>query len=442
MGGTQPKREDLVSKQPFVQLAKRIGRSLARTEGQSLVLVALSMVAVMGVAGVGISIATVYSAQSKLQNATDAAALAGAQELEHGGSVSQESSLISTNAPGATGTVSVDAQQPDEVVATAAKVVNGTFASLFGFHTFTVKTRSVAKLSPGDPFDYAVFQGSPSTTQPLTFNGNDAVQYVGAQGGSSSNVFSNGNTDINGSVTITGAAEAVGSVTVEGGGAKVGQVQNNAQPISMPQWNIPLLPNTSTWTVVSSLPSNTTLSGNYLVDGSVTLQGDTVNGSIMSENGGSITLNGSNTINGNLYASGGGGVSITNTDTVNGNIQVGNNPTSTPSTITLTGGTVTGYVVDTGGNIVLAGTASAGSSPGLTLAAFDENGVGGNITLEGSANVTGVLYAPDGSITFSGGSNLTGAAVANFDTLNGNVNVSYSANVVQSAKFQQVWLVQ
>lgn len=58
--------------------------SLRREEGQSLVIVTICLVALLGAAGLVIDVARLYSAQRHLQIATDAAALAAAADLPNG----------------------------------------------------------------------------------------------------------------------------------------------------------------------------------------------------------------------------------------------------------------------------------------------------------------------------------------------------------------------
>ncbi|MDA8206705.1 MAG: pilus assembly protein TadG-related protein, partial [Thermaerobacter sp.] len=55
-----------------------------RRQGQALVIVALAMPLLIGMAGVGLTVGTVYYSQQKLQNAVDAGALAGAKALMMG----------------------------------------------------------------------------------------------------------------------------------------------------------------------------------------------------------------------------------------------------------------------------------------------------------------------------------------------------------------------
>ncbi|WDL96072.1 DUF7305 domain-containing protein [Alicyclobacillus sp. ALC3] len=426
-----------------IKKSVRVLTWINRTEGQSLVLTGLIILGLLGTAGVSVSIATVYYTQSTLQSAVDSAALAGAQLASQGGTAASQSGLIEQNDPHATGQVWINASTPSHVNAEASQTVSGGFAALFGFSSFHVAARAVASFGPGSPFNYAVFQGSTNLDQPLTFNGNDSVQYVQSQiGPSGANVYSNGNVQVNGSVTITGNAGAAGDVSIKGG-ASVHSIANNQPILSMPVWPTPNLPDTSTWQVVSSLPSNATLSANYIIEGngtSVSLQGDTITGAIMVTNGASLTLSGGTTINGNLYASGGGSISLTGQNQVNGNIDVVNNASS-PSDITIGASTVTGSIIDVGGNVTLSGNASAGSSPGLTIGAFAVNGVGGNVTVEGGVSTSGVVYAPDGTITFDGNDTLSGSAVGLYDTLNGNITVSYDSAVVQNVPFRQVALI-
>lgn len=427
-------------------LRQKVESIIIQTEGQSLVLLSVSFIALMGLAGLGVSVGNALMAKGQLQDAVDAGALAGAQTAAAGGTASNQSSLIQQDDPGASGTVSIDPSNLSYVDANGTKVVSGGFAALFGVPSFTLRARAVAQYSPGQAFNYAVFQGAQNSS--LTFNGNVYVQSVGGPNGMGANVFSNGNIALNGNVTITGTAGAVGTISPTD---KEGINEEPNQPvIQMPQWQLPALPNTTGWQTVTSLPSGASnsspdaLSGNYVVNGgTLDIDNDTIYGSVMAINGGSIKLDGTDTINGSLYTSGGGSISLNGSGTVNGNIEAAQNTTNSASTITLNGGyTVTGFIVDTGGNISLNGNDSSGSSPGLTIGAFAQNGVGGNIDLNGTVNLTGVLYAPSGTITFNGNDTLIGSAVANTDALNGNVNISYSTSVVDGIQFSQVNLIQ
>ncbi len=416
--------------------------ALGKDDGQSMLLFVMLLPILLGTAGLGVSLGMVYFQQGRLQNAVDAAALAGAKAASQGQSPNSQSSIILLDAPSAINpTVNLDPTNPLNVVAQAHQQVSGGFAALFGFQHITIYARAVARYGPGEQFNYAVFQGSKNRTNPMVFNGNDNIH--GSQPGVVASVHSNGDILINGSVRITGVASADGNVQTNGNN-QIGEIQDNQPFISTPDWPIPSLPSTSGWQVVQSLPQNTTLTGNYLVQqDTLSVQNDTIYGSIMAINGASIQLNGTSTMYGNLYTVGGGNISLNGSNTVNGNILATQNGTGTPSQITLNGGsTISGFIVSQGGSIFLNGNDSSGSGSGLTVGAFAENGVGGNITVNGGVSLTGVLYAPDGNLIFNGNDTVTGAAVAHQVTLNGSIDVAYNPSVVQAVPFQSIALIQ
>jgi len=406
-------------------------------QGQSLVIVVLMLTVLLGVAGTGLTVGTVYYARTRLQNAVDAAALAGAQTYQNPGS---QASLISQDDPGATGTVewNPDIFYPNTVVATGSVEVPGGFAQIFGFHDFTVRARAVASPAPGWPFDFAIFQGT--TQEALSFNG----AKLDVTGGIHANQDINFN---GGKDTVSGVISATGTVSPSG----VGTIENNAPYIPMPVWNAPGLPSgyttigsstnpVSNWPTSNELDGNT-LTGNYFVYGNVSLPaGIVVDGSI--EATGTITLSGGDTINGNLI---GDGPNSGITD------QSGNNSSSQGKSASSQPNTINGSLFTLGGgNITFDGanTTLGNSVNALILAALPSNGQpGGNITFNGSNNsntVPGIIYAPDGTITFNGGSNtFEGSIVGNQVQFNGSNNiVQWNQSVVDSTPFGEPVLIQ
>src|SRR5579864_8764743 len=64
---------------------KILGRRRHDERGQTILLVAISMVSLLGMAALAIDIVTLYVARSEIQRATDAAALAGAKAIADSG---------------------------------------------------------------------------------------------------------------------------------------------------------------------------------------------------------------------------------------------------------------------------------------------------------------------------------------------------------------------
>ena len=413
----------------------------ARRSGQSFVLVVLFLPILMGIAAAVVSVGEVYFVHTKLQNAVDAAALAGAQAVSQGdvGAPGDQAPLILQDDSAAQNRdVQIDAASPESVVATASQRVPSAFAGIFGIKFFAVQARAVASYGPGAAFGDAIFQGS--NTQTLTFNGGGSTTDGSIH--SNSNIVFHG-----GGNTITGSVTAVGSIspsplqsqgnTVDGG------VYQNAPSVPMPTWNIPSVTGTDyvgNCSITQPLYTGTlVVHGNlYIGSGGGGSKVPACPGSTNRGYGGGITVNGSlEAIGGSILMSGGG-------NTFNGNLLTDG------GSISMKGGgnNVTGYVIAQGGNVTFDGGGSAYSEPGdtgLTIAAFAVAGVGGNVTFDGGGNnFYGVLYAPDGTVTTNGGGyTVHGAIVGRYLAFDGGgVTVKWNQTVVNHVPFSQIALTQ
>ncbi|MCY0878476.1 MAG: pilus assembly protein TadG-related protein [Firmicutes bacterium] len=446
----------------MVKAEPNLWSRLRGRQGQVLPLIALGLPVIIGMAGLSITVGTIYLSETRLQNAVDAAALAGAQEMALGNAsaVASQASLVTENDPAATSaTVTAETTLFDTVVASATATIPGSFASLFGHKTFTLHAQAVAQYGPGTAFDYAVFQGSTSSSSPLRFNGSDTVE---------GNVHSNGDIVLNGSVNISGVVNAAGTIT-ETGNDSTGPLEPHQAVLAMPSWDVPAPPTVESASTTSSitLNGNQTLQGNWIVTGSVTVNGSSnvidgtieaidgasivingsdtvVTGSLITLDGGSITLNGgSNTVEGSVIASGGGSITYGGNDTIDGTTEIDNTTMGTAA-ITLDGGVVAnGPVLVKGGSVTLNGNDQADNGAGLVVAAFaNSQGEGGDITLNGGISCTGVLYAPDGTIVLNGNDTISGAVVADYLTINGSNAISWNAQTLTNLPSAGVALVQ
>jgi hypothetical protein len=392
--------------------------------GQSFILVALMLPALLGMAAAALTVGEVYFAKTQLQNAVDAAALAGAQQLADNpaGNPSSQASLITSNDPQSVGgTVARVPGFPNQVRAVAREPVPGGIAGLFGVQVFWVGAAAVANYGPGQAFDWAIFQGS--TSQTLYF----------AEGGNTVNgsVHSNQNIvfDREGQ-TVTGILSASGTLSPDPPASPtvsntIGSWVTGAPYIPMPTWPMPTLFTSQDATVIAgnyTLAGGTVINGNLLVDGNLTIEGDvTVNGSIQTVNGSINFAGGGDTITGSVYADSG--------------------------SITISGGdTVDQQVMAEGGNVTFEGggdTIGSTANP-LTVSAFPVDGVGGNVSFPGGNTFTGVVYAPGGTLTVEkGGNSFTGAVVAlNQDWEGGSNTVTWSQGPVDNIPYQQVNLIQ
>ena len=456
--------------------------------GQSLILIVLLLPILVGMAAASLTVGAVYLAQTRLQNAVDAAALAGGQALSAGDpqAPGDQGRLIRLNDPKAQGTVRINPnpQQPGTVLAVASERVPPFFAALFGSKGFTVTARAVAATGPGPAFNYALFSGSQQTTLSIT-GGGDIVQ---------GSIHANNSIDLSGGgYRVTGDVNAVGGVydsqnpvpasqggtcSTSGSSQCYGSVTPHAPNIPMPMWPNPPMtpPNTITlvggrsdngeyldvegggdvdqelhYTSSSGGPGVTrgshghgpVLTGNYVVHGNFILSG------------GNWTINGSVEVIGGSFVSTGGGL------LVNGNITVSG------GSVQINGGnnTVNGYVIAEGGNVVIKGSGSTNAgaqSPTTTIAAFPKPGVGGkgknpssssapsnpsggNIVVTGGSNpLYGIIYAPSGQIDLPGGGDVIHGAVVGrwIRAPGGGDQFIWSQRVVDSFPGSHTYLVQ
>lgn len=115
--------------------------------GITMVLIALSLVALCGMAGLAIDVGQMFIARAELTRAADAAALAGVQSLPDLNKATADAvKYVTINEPSASATArQVTGQQQLQV--TATKSVSLTFMRLFGRNSATVSASAVAGFS-------------------------------------------------------------------------------------------------------------------------------------------------------------------------------------------------------------------------------------------------------------------------------------------------------
>ncbi len=342
--------------------------------GQSVVLIAIVFVVLCVFAACVIDIGRVAFVKQQMQNAADAAALAGAQKLPD--AAAAEAAAVDyarKNGMETAETTVDDSYRSNEecIGVTCTRTVQYTFARLIGYTTAEVSATAIAEKSGINTasFDYAVFSGS--TTSTLTFNGSGL--YIGG------NAHTNYKFVINGSnQTVTGSAEAVSTFTINGSSITIGQ---NCQGSS-----------------VTTHGSSISIGKKVIGAASVIAMPD-FSASIKTEAGNAGTdYTGSKTFSGS-------NISVVSPIYVDGNVIVnGSNFTGS------------GIIVATG-NITFNGSSLQNAS-GEAICFYSVNG---NITVNGAgAQLDGIVYAPNGSIIMNG-SNQTvhGRVIGKSVTFNG-----------------------
>jgi Flp pilus assembly protein TadG len=227
-----------------------IRRTPARDErGQILILTALSMTVLLGMAAFSVDASFMYDKRNKLYAAADAAAKLGATEVHRNSSVTQAAleafaaeqvrrhgltpGSWGTTTPGIAG-VQVNrpplngpfAGQAGYVEVLIAEVTNTFFGKVLGVLSLTPGARAVAGMGPGA--NCIVTLGSPGATPTSLSVSNSAINMA-------CNVADGGDLDINASGLITGGStDATGTCGGNGGGGGCANVSNLTQNAPAP----------------------------------------------------------------------------------------------------------------------------------------------------------------------------------------------------------------
>ena len=357
---------------------------LAEEQGQSAVLLALVMVALIGFTGLALDAGHYYNEQHRLQNVADAAALAGASALPYNlaGAAARAQDLILANGlDPAAFTITTNYQnRPDQIQVKASRPTETYFMRVLGVTEVPVVAGAAARSGPPRPFDYALFSGSEA--EPMHLNGNNIV---------------NGGTHGNADIGLTGNnhmgdVEAAGSTTLTGNN-HAGQVTNHVAAIPLPALSTQGISQGAT----RVYSGDQTFNGNLGLTGTVVVHGN-------------VTLTGNLTFTGILLVD--GDVTITGNTT---HVFSGQAAIVATGNITVLGNT----------HIVYDQPRSSGGTSALALASS-----GGNITIGGNAEVEGIVYAPStapgtGAITLQGNAEIEGAVIGNTVSASGNVEIGY-----------------
>ncbi len=256
-------------------MEKRI-ETVKSEDGQALVLFALFMVVLMCAAALVIDFGNVAVVKSNLQNAVDAAALAGAQDLSdaHTAEDTAKSYAELNGVQASEITVEADSTQ---IKVICTRTVPYTFAKVLGFQDTTVQATSVAQKATvgGDAFGYAVFAGA------------GAVSFNGSKHEFGGSVYGRDGVNLGKKAHVTGNVVCANNHTIDTGNiTPTGTFITNSPEIPMPDLSDRVIEQAGT----STYTGNTTLGGNS-INGPVYVNGDlTVNGHIAGK--GIIYVNG------------------------------------------------------------------------------------------------------------------------------------------------------
>lgn len=360
---------------------------LSNERGSVTIIVAVALSVLMAFCAVVIDFGRISLEKQMLQNALDAAVLAGAQELPDSTVAAQEAAITYFKENGFSET---DIQQVEflnsnkKIRITAVQPVEYTFAKMFqDSDDTTVTVSAAAQVSTVfDPFKYALFSGS----------GMDLLQFMGTNT-IVGNVHSN--ESIKNAAEITGLATAVNNIDVKVH-ASEGTIEGYSY-INMPDF-----------TEVTNLA--TTISQTTLVD---------IFGATYTSNTNQYTM--SDTQLNNLLAAYPAAI-------IDGNLVING------SGVNATGAIFTTEDIEFNGSDV-----NMSSSDSVCFCSIN-----GDITFNGGkGDVTGILYAPNGTITLNGNAGIFyGSIVGDQISCNGGINIIYNGQIGESIPPTEIRLVE
>jgi hypothetical protein len=405
-------------------------------QGAILVLMVVTMVVLLGFSAVVVDLGNARQIRRQAQNASDAAALAGAYTLQSGGTAAQaRTAAESYAANNGFGTGLGVAYSPPisgprtgdagcvEVVST--KTVPGTFSKAIGQNQVGSSGRAVACQTTGAIGAYGIVSLNPSQCQSILVNGNEARIEMTNAGIFVNSSCSNGAMHVNGnniSIDVTGAPiDVVGDYSSNGNGITVSPAPaEGANPITDPYAALPV-PTPPTSPVFSSCSGTT-------VDGVITFSPGryncqisiTGNSPVVNFAAGDYHVTGGISINGNFpqVTFGAGVYTLEGSFTNNGNSSV------------ITGNGVTFYQSagswSVNGNLPTTTLTPPASGPYAGITLFQSRTNTSAVTVNGNSSVSvhGVLYARAAPLIYNGNnqdfSNHFAVIVDRF-TVNGNM---------------------
>jgi Flp pilus assembly protein TadG len=374
---------------------------LKNQEGAVAVVMGIMIVAIMGFVGLALDLGYLMVTKTKMQNAVDAAAAAGALQFssitvppsasDQTKANSEANTILQSNgftlvtvSPTYPTNATWNGNSVPAISVSFTQTVPNLFMTVLGISSVQLSAAAEAVLislpSPGKPFFNSL--GVPNTlfsVQNLTLNGSQSITgtiftdaYLTMNGSEVVNGNAVGVQGITmcGSEKISGYAQAtsVGEITLNGSEQIGGGTKGGATNISLPDFSQAIINATSS---ANTYSSSQTFNGITNVNGSIYVNGD-------------VTINGSVNWNGCILAT--GNITINGSSQITGSNQV--------------------FLYSGNGNITDNGSSSFGT---------------------GGTNGSNVIaYAPNGTIIINGSSSWYGLVIGNQLTLNGSGNFNGS----------------
>jgi hypothetical protein len=399
-------------------------RFFADQRGQTMIVVAVCIASLCGMAGFAVDVGTLFRAKRNLQTAADAAAVAGADESKYGdwkgaALAAAVQNGITNGSGGATVTVNDPPASGShgsgvEVIITVSEPTY--FMKVFHLTSMNVSARAVAGLTAGSGCIYTL--DTSGTDIGLTGTADLSMPNCGILVDSSAS----------NAIRMTGSSGITAqSIGIVGGWSTTGSAGMNPSPVT----GIAPAANPLAFLVAPSFTSSACLPDPHKTgSGSVTL-GPSVAGGTVCYNGLSVSGSGSVTLNPGLYIIN-GGFSMTGSGTISG-----------------TG--ITFYLAAPNGSASLSGSGAlnvsaptSGTYNGILF--FEDPADSNAMSITGStgSNLAGIFYAPAASLSMSGssGANIYADLVVSSLSMTGTSNFQNYATINTSEPLQTATLTE
>lgn len=359
----------------------------SRERGSASIILAISLSVLMAFSAIVIDVGRVALEKQALQNALDAASLAGAQELPGNAAKAEQMAItyFEQNGYVKESIQSIEFLNSNKRIRISAiQPVEYTFAKIFdGAGNATVSVNASAqKSSVFDSFNYTLFSGSDMDL--LQFKGQNMIY---------GNVHSNNS--IKNAAEVTGVVTAVN--TIDSKVHASGGIMEGSSYVAMPDF-------TEVKDIAVSIDQSTLINIYEAVYSANKNEYSMSDGQLNHL----LTTYPTAFIDGNLVINGSGVNSI-------------------------------GSIITTGDMVFNGSNVNMTSSASVCFCSLN-----GNITFNGgSGNVNGILYAPTGTITLNGSSGIFyGSVVGNLVTCDGGINLSYDSQAANSVPLTITRLVE
>jgi Flp pilus assembly protein TadG len=361
--------------------------------GQTMVLTALALTSLLGMAAFSVDVGVMFNAKRVLQTAADAGAIAGASEYsysdvtaaakaattQNGMTDGSNGVTITVNNPPSSGSHAVGGANASSsaVEVIASRAVPTIFMKVFGLSTMTVTARAVAAFGPASSCIYAL----DTSGVDVGMNGNGDLNMPDC--GVLINSSSSNALDMVGNTTLT--AKSIGIVgNYNTNGGETPKPITGVLPVSNPLAYLKAPDFTVTSCLADPSPKN-----------AVTLGPATAGGTVC-YNGLSMTSHAAVWLNPGVYV-------------INGAL-------SMAGQASISGTGVTIYLAPPNGSLSLTGGSSIDiiapndkSNPYNGIAIFQAPSDTNDMTVNGNSGSTleGIIYAPSATLSFSGTSDAT-----------------------------------